>query len=424
MSADALTSVDITMPRFSDSMEEGTIIKWLIDEGHWVDIGDEIADIETEKTSASLIAEEAGVLRIVVAEGSRCEVGTVIGKLAEEPLTAMTASPEKNKDDAEHPTPTSEDLTGAPGSISSRQNNITPVAATPLARRTAVLHSVELDGLIGSGPHHRITRGDVLQAAGVAPERTAVIPLAPQPQTLRAAKRATVGNEKGEDIRQELTRMQAVVAQRMAESKTTVPHFQIQAEVVVDELIAFRNELLGIDRAEAPTINDLIIKASALALREHPLANGSFRDGAFILHGQINVGFAVSAEDALFVPTVFDADISSIGAIARETRRLADSVKSGQATPAELSGGTFTVSNLGMYGMSAIYPVINAPQAAILGVGSARKAVTVAEDGAFAARTEMTLTLSCDHRILYGADAAQFLSTLRSLLEQPLRLAL
>jgi len=172
-----------------------------------------------------------------------------------------------------------------------------------------------------------------------------------------------------------------------------------------------------------PSLNDLVVKACATALRHHPRANGSYRDGAFELHPRVNVGVAVAAEDALVVAVVKDADAKSLGAIARETRRLAERVRSGAIAPPELSGATFTVSNLGMFGMTAITPVINPPQAAILGVGSLRETLARV-DGEIVERTRMTLTLSCDHRILYGADAARLLGEIRDLLQAPLALAL
>ena len=211
----------------------------------------------------------------------------------------------------------------------------------------------------------------------------------------------------------------------MSESKATIPHFQVQAEAGMDALIALRSELkaLGEHAAPVPSVNDFIVKACALALRAHPRANGSYRDGRFELHAAVNVGIAVAAPDALVVPTVTDADRRSLREIATESRRLAERVRDGKITPPELSGATFTVSNLGMYGMTAITPVINPPQAAILGVGAAR-AVPALEDGRLVERHLMTLTLSCDHRILYGADAAQFLSDIRDALEAPLRLML
>jgi pyruvate dehydrogenase E2 component (dihydrolipoamide acetyltransferase) len=209
----------------------------------------------------------------------------------------------------------------------------------------------------------------------------------------------------------------------MAEAKATIPEFQVQAEVAMDGAIAFRAELKRILEGEAPSLNDLTVKACALALRGHPRANGSYLDGGFELHERVNVGVAVAAEDALVVPVVHDADRKALGQIACETRALAERVRLGTIAPPELAGGTFTVSNLGMYGMTQIVPVINPPQAAILGVGAARE-VLAREGDEIVSRQLMTLTLSCDHRILYGADAALFLAEVKGLLEAPLQLAL
>ena len=220
----------------------------------------------------------------------------------------------------------------------------------------------------------------------------------------------------------EPTRLQSLIARRMSEAKATIPHFQIQTEVVMDAVIAFRQQVTETG-VRAPSLNDVIVKAAALALRDHPHANGSYRDGRFEFYSRVNIGIAVASEDALVVPTIFDADQKSLGAIAAESRRLAERVRSATVTPAELSAGTFTVSNLGMHGMTAIAPVINPPQSAILGVGSVRE-VLARVDGEIVDRHLMTVTLSCDHRILYGADAARFLSTIRELLEAPMLLVL
>jgi pyruvate dehydrogenase E2 component (dihydrolipoamide acetyltransferase) len=247
--------------------------------------------------------------------------------------------------------------------------------------------------------------------AGVAPEHAPV-------EAPRAQDRTT-GRGTAEVV--EPTRTQSVIARRMAEAKATIPHFQVETEVTMDGVVALREELkrAGVD---APSVNDFIVKAAAVALRQHPLANGSYRDGSFEFHSRINVGIAVAAGHALIVPTIFDADQKSVAAIAAESRQLAERVRKGEIGPAELSGATFTVSNLGMYGMTAITPVINPPQAAILGVGAMRDVLSRV-DGRIVDRRLMTLSLSCDHRILYGADAAQFLSSIRERLEQPLRLA-
>jgi pyruvate dehydrogenase E2 component (dihydrolipoamide acetyltransferase) len=227
---------------------------------------------------------------------------------------------------------------------------------------------------------------------------------------------------KGDVSVQELTRTQQVVARRMAESKATIPDFTLDVEVDMEAAVDLRAQLKALDPPVVPTYNDMVVKASALALREYPRANGSYRDGRFELHGRVNVGVAVAAQDALVVPTVFDADVKSLTAIAGETRALAARVRDGAITPPELSGGTFTVSNLGMYGITSFTAVINPPQAAILSVGALAERAVV-RDGELVARHTMHMTLACDHRILYGADAAEFLARVRALLERPVSLA-
>jgi pyruvate dehydrogenase E2 component (dihydrolipoamide acetyltransferase) len=207
----------------------------------------------------------------------------------------------------------------------------------------------------------------------------------------------------------------------MAESKATVPEFELRSEVDMEACVELRSELKALG-GDVPSYNDMVVKAAALALREFPRANGSYRDGRYELHGRVNVGVAVAAPDALVVPTVFDADRKSLREVARETRALAERVRAGSVTPPELSGGTFTVSNLGMYGVTDFTAVINPPQAAILAVGALAQRPVV-RDGALVARHTMNVTLACDHRILYGADAAQFLARIRDLLERPLALA-
>jgi pyruvate dehydrogenase E2 component (dihydrolipoamide acetyltransferase) len=267
---------------------------------------------------------------------------------------------------------------------------------------------VDLGEVRGTGPRGRITRSDVLTAAGVAPLPADASPHAPPEQP---------GVER-------LTRVQQVIAKRMTESRSAIPEFEVQTEVVLDEVLLLRARLREPPgEAPPPSINDVIIKACALALRNHPRVNSAFADGGVRTHRRISIAFAVARPGALIVPVVHDADQKSLGTIAAETRRLAERVRSEEITPDELSGATFTISNLGMYGMTAIRPVINPPQVAILGVGSSRP-VVARVDGQIVDRALMTLTLSADHRALYGADAAEFLSEVRALLEFPLRMLL
>ncbi|MGD0455106.1 MAG: dihydrolipoamide acetyltransferase family protein [Solirubrobacteraceae bacterium] len=420
---------EITMPRLSDSMEEGTIVKWLIEDGRPVARGQELVEIETDKATITHTADADGTLAILAPEGATLAVGTPIARIGATPVQtrALSGAGATSEPAARPPMPTS--ANGAAEAAS--------VPATPLAKRTARVHRIELGAVTGTGPRGRITREDVLVAAGGEIARPApTVPTAratfasssapamPVDQAHPEPARNGVEGARGEAQTVRASRRQQLVARRMAEAKATIPHFQVQSEVAMDAAISLRAGLkASVDDDAAPSLNDLIVKACAIALRRHPRANGSYVDGDFQLHGRVNVGVAVAAEDALVVPVVKDADAKSLGSIARETRRLAERVRSGEISPPELSGGTFTVSNLGMFGMTAITPVINPPQAAILGVGALRETLARV-DGEIVDRTLMTLTLSCDHRILYGADAAWLLADVRALLETPLALAL
>jgi pyruvate dehydrogenase E2 component (dihydrolipoamide acetyltransferase) len=437
--------IDILMPKLSDSMEEGTILTWLKETGAQIDAGDELLEIETDKSTVTHTAEASGILEILAPEGTTIAVGQPIARIGERAPAAGGGpdTPASEAPDADHAGPTpagtvgeSESALGssavilaAAAAAPARSNGPPRSKATPLARRIAEELGIALSDVVGTGPLGRITRRDVLRAAGVEPEvparSTSVRPAAPSASSTTPATTPAPSSPPAGKTRQEPTRLQTVIARRMAESKATIPHFQVETEVVMDGAVKLRVQLKALagETDPVPSFNDFIIKASAVALRDHPLANGSYRDGAFELHDAINVGMAVAADGVLVVPTVFDAGSKSLGEIARETRALAGRVRDGSIGPPQLSGGTFTVSNLGMFGMTAITPVINPPQSAILGVGAMREHL-VRRDGEIVERTLMTLTLSCDHRILYGADAARFLARIRELLESPLKMAL
>ena len=428
---------EIVMPRLSDSMEEGTILKWLMSDGDEVQRGDPLAEIETDKATLTYEADAAGVLTIVAAAGETHPIGTVIAHLGAggngaAQAAAPAAEPAPPQAEAAPPVPT------APASGAGR------VKASPLARRIARERGIDLHQVAGSGPGGRIVRDDVESAtrdgvgigtpAGAtatrqaadadthaAPPEAEAAPLAPGPAAPPAAAGTSEpGSAKGDVGVEQLTRTQQLIARRMAESKATIPDFTLRSEIDMEACVALRSELKALG-SEVPSYNDMVVKACALALGEFPRANGSYRDGHFELHGRVNVGVAVASPGALVVPTVFDADRKSLREIAHETRALAERVRDGSVTPPELSGGTFTVSNLGMYGVNDFTAVINPPQVAILAVGQLAERAVVHE-GALTARHTMGVTLSCDHRILYGADAAQFLARVRALLEQPLAL--
>jgi pyruvate dehydrogenase E2 component (dihydrolipoamide acetyltransferase) len=385
---------EIVMPRLSDTMEEGTILRWLKHEGEHVARGEELVEIETDKAAMTYESDSEGTLEIVAHEGDTLAVGAPIARIGE----ATSSPPEQER-----------------------------AKASPVARRVARENGVDLGTLSGSGPGGRIVKADVEKVAGSNP--APAIAVADTPAAEPSVEE--VSSAKGKTTTVEPSRTQRTIARRMAESKATIPDFTLTADIDMERCVALRAELkrLSHDDDDAPTYNDMIVKACALALRDHPRANGSYRDGRFELHTRVNVGVAVAAGGgnptggALVVPTVFDADTKALGEIARETRTLAERVRDGSITPPELSGGTFTVSNLGMYGIASFTAIVNPPQAAILAVGAVAPRAVVRKKK-LAARQTMSVTLACDHRILYGADAALFLARIRELLEEPAALTL
>jgi pyruvate dehydrogenase E2 component (dihydrolipoamide acetyltransferase) len=425
---------EIVMPRLSDTMEEGTILRWLKGEGELVARGEELVEIETDKATMTYESDEAGTLELLAAEGDTLPVGAPIARVGPgagaDDTSTSPAKPEDPEATAASDQPPPPPVASAPAAPAPGDGE--RVNASPLARRVATESGVDLHSLSGSGPGGRIVKADVLAAGGPAAQEVSEgrPPRASeeQPTALDAVRTA-----KGETTIVELSRIQQTVARRMAESKATIPDFTLQSEVDMEACVKLRAELKSLasdhaaamsdEHAEAPTYNDMVVKACALALRESPRANGSYRDGQLQLHSRVNVGVAVAAHDALVVPTVFDADEKSLGEIARETRALAERVRAGTVTPPELGGGTFTVSNLGMFGVKSFTAIINPPQAAIMSVGSLEQRAVVL-DGELAARHTMTLTLGVDHRILFGAEAARFLARVRELLQTPAALTL
>jgi pyruvate dehydrogenase E2 component (dihydrolipoamide acetyltransferase) len=410
---------EIVMPRLSDSMEEATILRWLIDEGDAVRIGQPLVEVETDKATVTYEAEAAGVvLALTVREGASVPAGApiaLIGEAGEElPVTGSTeaaaaaVAPERTQAAAAAVAPTHRPSPPAPPPPAPRSGRPSRAKASPVARRLAAGLDVDLAALSGSGPNGRVIRADVERAAAAA-------------NGVAAAPPHVSETAKGESTVQELSRLQMTVARRMAESRATVPDIELRREVDMTETVTLR-ERLGEVSDPRPSFNDFIVRAVALALREFPRVNGSYRDSRFETYSRVNVGIAVAAPDALVVPTIFDADAKSLAEIGRAARELASRVRDGSVTPAELSGATFTVSNLGMYDVDSFSAVINPPQAAILAVGSLRPRPVVDESGAVVARSTVMLTLVCDHRVLYGADGARFLARVRELLERPLSL--
>ncbi|HEY2142238.1 MAG TPA: dihydrolipoamide acetyltransferase family protein [Solirubrobacteraceae bacterium] len=461
-----MAATEIVMPRLSDTMEEGTILRWLKGNGDQVRRGEELMEIETDKATMTYESDQDGVLEILADEGDTLAVGEPIARVGtatkndtrDSSAVGGASSGANDEEPADGPVGVravgGQPAGGSHERASPSEAKDVRIKASPLARRIAKENGVDLGALSGSGPGGRIVKADVQAAAG-------------------GRGTAGVATAKGETTTVELSRTQQTIARRMAESKATIPDFALQAEVNMEGCVRLRAELKklshrggvndpgGAEGDSAPTYNDMVVKACALALREHPRANGSYRDGRLQLHSRVNVGVAVAVDGdgpaggALVVPTVFDAEEKSLGEIARETRALAARVREGTITPPELGGGTFTVSNLGMFGVRSFTAIVNPPQAAILSVGSLeRRAVVLPAaakgghgadsggggggggggigggggggggGGEIVARHTMAVMLVCDHRILYGADAARFLARIRELLETPAALTL
>jgi pyruvate dehydrogenase E2 component (dihydrolipoamide acetyltransferase) len=414
---------DVVMPRLSDTMEEGTILRWLKRDGEHVAHGEELVEIETDKASMTYESDREGTLQTMASEGDTLAVGELIARIDDGTEAPVPEAPTSASAPAERAP-----ITTPNGQPSEHlEHATTRVKASPLARRLAQEVGVDLAGVHGSGPGGRIVKADVEAQTGSPPVEPEV-PTEPAPAPAPAPA-PDVSAAKGETATVELSRTQRTIARRMAESKATIPDFTLTADIDMEKCVELRAELGRLSHDETPTYNDMIVKACALALREHPRANGSYRDGRFELHSRVNVGVAVavgagqSTSGALVVPTVFDADAKALGEITRETRTLAQRVRDGRITPPELGGATFTVSNLGMYGIRQFTAIVNPPQAAILAVGELAPRLVTRKKKAIVRQT-MTVTLACDHRILYGADAALFLARVRELLEEPAALTL
>lgn len=435
-------AVGIVMPRLSDSMEEGTVIEWKKSVGDEVAVGEALVEVETDKANMVYEADTAGVLiELVADEGDTLPIGEVIAWVGEggETPNGERTGVEKTGSEAqagEAGEGTAREGAGAvpggakaephrreggPALAATKPFGDRRVKASPIARRIAEARGIELHRLSGSGPSGRIVKADVEWAAG-----TALGQEAPEgPDLLASRDREEQETAKGRIEAVELSKLQSTVARRMAISKATAPHFYLESQVDMTRAVQARDRLKETARESevAPTLNDMIVKASAIALREHPNANGAYCDARIERYSRVNVGIAVAARDALVVPTIFDADRKGLQQIAEDSRLLAGRVRDGTITPPELSGGTFTVSNLGMFGITSFQAVINPPQAAILSVGALCGTPVIDESGGVFVKPTMTLGLACDHRVLYGAGAAQFLRRICDLLAEPMHLA-
>ncbi len=423
---------DIHMPRLSDTMEEGVIAAWRKQVGDQVSRGDVVADIETDKAIMELEAYDDGVLeKILVAEGETVPIGTPIAVLGDgsgvssEPEPAPSAPSEQSAEDtAEQSAPRTNGVpapTEAPVAQPQQDAGAPPKPkASPLAKAVARELGVNLADVQGTGPGGRIIRADVEAAAE---QQQAAQPAAPQPaQPAPAAAQPARDTEDVEEV--PLSRIRKVTAKRLTESKQQAPHFYLTSAIDVTELVEFRatlNERLLAAGGPKVSINDLVVKAVATALRANPSLNVSFAEDKLLQHKRIHLGVAVALEDGLVVPVIRDADRKSVSEIAAEAKEKAVRAREGKLRPDEMSGSTFSISNLGMFGIEEFSAVINPPEAGILAVGAVKDEVQVRE-GEFVARKIMRVTLSADHRAVDGAVGAAFLQQLTGLLEDPLRI--
>jgi pyruvate dehydrogenase E2 component (dihydrolipoamide acetyltransferase) len=414
-------SEELVMPRLSDTMEEGTIGRWLVKEGDSFSEGDVLAEIETDKATMEFQAYDAGtVLRILVGDGESAALGApiaIVGDQGEQVDGAAAAAPpdEAGEDGgaetaapppdqaAEEPRPRRAPRPASNGSAAGAALRVSPIA-----RRMADDAGIDLSGMAGrgSGPEGRIVKADVerMIAGGGTPA-------AAPPQQQQAP---------GADEVRELTPMLKAVAARMSQSKQTVPHFYVESEIDMTRALELRAELNDglATSGEKISVNDLIVRACAVALIEHPQAHRSYVDGRHAYHAHANVGIAVALDDGLIVPIVTAADAKTVREISRETRDLATRARDGKLKQREIEGGTFTVSNMGMFDVAAFEAIINPPESAILAVGATVPRPVVL-DGEIAVRQMMRVTLSCDHRACSGADGAKLLQTVKRLLQSP-----
>jgi len=455
-------AIEILMPRLSDTMEEGKILKWLKKVGDQIEIGDIIAEVETDKADMEIEALDAGVLsEIRIQEGESVVVNGVIAVLSENGAAVVSAPPVRKTESSKAPTPLSPPAkeaeekpqpTGKPVSVerpaadsASRQPVIPPdrkvrelreprprretvesestehrLLTSPLVKRMAQDQGIDLSHVHGSGPGGRIVKQDLeafTKGQPVAPSQTqGQAPTEPvSPPSTQPAVALTARKEP-------FSRMRATIAKRMAESMREIPHFYVTTEIDMSEAVRLRAALKASDRVSADvTYTHFLIKALALALQSHPRLNASFAEDGREFKAEINIGIAVSLEDGLLVPVLHHCDTLSLLEIAAQANALVERARTNKPKPEDLSGGTFTISNMGMLPVEHFTAIINPPQGAILAVGAIKER-PVARDGAVHVAHTMMVTLSCDHRILDGVTGGQFLAEVKKLLENPVGL--
>ncbi|MFM9107200.1 MAG: dihydrolipoamide acetyltransferase family protein [Chloroflexota bacterium] len=435
----------VIMPKMGDAMEEGTLLRWLKQVGDPVNAGDPIAEIETDKVTLEIEAAESGPFtKALVAEGAVVPIGTPIAIIgADEGAVAAPAAPvaaapvEAVAATVAAPVPAMAAAAAhAAAPVAANGHAVAVVAApagpgerlraSPLVKRLAAEHGIDLSLIAGTGPGGRIIRDDIapfLTGARPLPAAAPAAAAPAAPAAAAAAPSAQAAPRPGATVT-ELSRIKKTTGKRMIESKITAPHFYVTSDVDMGAAVAFREQInagLGDDPAKV-SFNDLVVKAVAVALRDFPNLNSSLEGDTLHTHPNIDVNIAVALPEGLIAPFIPNADEKSLGTVARMAKDLIGRARNGGLLPSEYQGGTFTVSNLGMYEVDEFISIINPPQAAILAVGSIAE-VPVVRDGAVVPGHRMKITASADHRVTDGAEIARFLLAVKRLLENPLRLA-
>ena len=477
-------AIAVEMPKMSDTMEEGVLVSWLAEEGASVSAGDVIAQVETDKATMDLEVYDDGVLlKRVVGEGDSVPIGALIAVLGSEGEdvsdvvgryggdgASVAGDVEVAPDDAGHPAapesaqaaeavggdgatggaPTGGGDAGAAGTtaegyghrpdasepqVGASQPMSTPpagdggrVKASPLARRMAEEAGLELARITGSGPDGRVVKRDV-EAAREGGQTAAPVAqpvaqkVAPKAQPVAPAPKAAPAAEPASGTDQRITQMRKAIGRRLAESKYSAPHFYLTVDIRMEEAMRFRADLNALSAEQGLakiSVNDLVTRACASALKRHPMVNASYleADGVIRMHAGAHVAVAVAMPEGLITPVIRDADTKGLAAIAAETRELAGRARDGKLDPSEYAGSTFTTSNLGMFGIAEFTAIINPPNACILAIGTIRDEPVV-QDGAVVAGKVMTVTLSCDHRVVDGATGAAFLGDVKAMIERP-----
>ena len=434
--------IKITMPQLSPTMTEGTLSKWLVKEGDEVSSGDILAEIETDKATMEVEAVDEGrVGKILVPEGTdNVPVNEVIALLLGEDEDASAleggasggAKPAKAQKEesaeeakaAEKEEPKEEAGKPAPAAPKAAASDVGRVKASPLARSMARQADLDLSGIEGSGPHGRIIKRDVeaaLESGGARRPAAAAAPEAREAPRTPAAVTPPPAGAEYEEIK--VSNMRRVIAERLQEAKQTIPHFYLTVDCTIDRLLEMRAELNGRSDAYKLSVNDFVIRAVALAMRKVPEANAQWAGSVIRRFKDVDISVAVAIDGGLITPVVRKADTKGLAAISAEMKELAQRARDGKLAPEEYQGGSFSISNLGMYGIKQFDAVINPPQAGILAIGAGEKRPVV-KDGALDVATVMTCTLSCDHRVIDGAIGANLLTAFKGFIEDPLTMLL